>query len=258
MRPPPIRKLESPLPATSAVVVGQVEGAAHRAVYDQRQIVHQLRGDLRGYPRSVGSQNRGVRLDFDGLLRGAHFHHHVQPHGRPRGHHNVVFNLRLEAGVLHAHAITAYRQPRHGEISRCGRAGFVTRVGNQVNRRHYRVGHSRSTRILHGAGDNPAIALCPEPCGGQSKKHANCTHDAFHDRTLPVELPEQLPCCGSIIYPLSIEGRSKCQRRRIGCPAFCLLRWAASINAMISSVSSGATGGVPVWKNLTICCSNGP
>lgn len=37
-----------------------------------------------------------------------------------------------------------------------------------------------------------------------------------------------------------------------GAPPRALLRSAASINARISSVSSGATGGTPVWKNLTI------
>jgi hypothetical protein len=51
---------------------------------------------------------------------------------------------------------------------------------------------------------------------------------------------------------------AKHQRRRIGRPPASLLRWAASMNAMISSVSSGATGGIRVWKNFTICFSNGP
>ncbi len=50
--------------------------------------------------------------------------------------------------------------------------------------------------------------------------------------------------------------RPASQRTLTGCPPACLLRCAASMKAIVSSVSAFETGGSPVSKNFTICFSS--
>jgi hypothetical protein len=52
---------------------------------------------------------------------------------------------------------------------------------------------------------------------------------------------------GSLTHFLCVTSASA-----TGAPPLALLRSAASMNAMISNVSSGWMGGTPVWKNFTI------